>query len=301
MLVDEGCPSAVPALLPTPKVNQLEQEHAYKSLRLLVFGRGKPGNSKEKLRAFDNERGTKKQHLEFLDFWVQLDPEMFGEAKFSEFQSFLNRLEWEAHVHHLQSRKITSSLLNRETGHVMVDDLVDAIWPDLGPEETAKIWKHVTEEHEKRRRVSVGEPPLLPQEDREALERVFTELDVEKAGYVSFEMLAAARDECDLPIMDPDRLNHYAAEWDIWWGPLGSDDAGSQEDPENGDRRKSRDRSGSSDRRQSIVAASRIISLKSFLLMMCPAGFRAFDSAKITTHDTGGVLMRSKSGKWHAV
>jgi Ca2+-binding EF-hand superfamily protein len=301
MLVDEGCPSAMPASPEQPKVNVRELEHAYKSLRLLIFGRGKPGNTKEKLKAFDDEKGTKKQHLEFLNFWSQLDPDMLGEAKFSDFQSLLNRLECEAHVHRPQSQKITSRFNNRETGHVMMDDLIDAIWPDLGPEETAKVWQHMEEELEKRRRVAVDEPPVLPHEDREALERVFNELDVEKTGYLSFEMLAAARDDCELPIMDPDRLNHYAAEWDIWWGPLGSDDAEDPEQLDSFERRNSRDRSGSGDRRHSVVAASKVISLKSFLLMTCPAGFRAFDSAKVTTQNTGGVLIRSNSGTWHAL
>lgn len=298
MLVDEGTAAALDR---QSKVNLREQEHAYKSLRLLIFGRGKPGNSGEKLKTFDNEKGTTKQHLELLDFWAQLDPDMFGEAKFSDFQSLLKRFESEAHVRHLQSQKITSWLMNRETGLVMMDELIEAIWPDLGAEEIGKIWELMEKEQEKRRRVPVDEPALLPQEDREALERVFTELDVEKTGYVSFEILAAARDECHLPLIDPDRLKHYTAEWDIWWGPLGSDDAESQEDPESRNRRKSQDRNGSCDRRQSIVAASRVISLKSFLLMMCPAGFRAFDSAKVTTHDTGGVLLRSNSGTWHAL
>jgi len=296
-LVDEGCPTAISSTLPIRhKMSPREQEYAAKSLRLLVFGRGKAGTNGDKLKAFYDEAGTKKQHIEFFDFWSQVDPDMFGEAKFSEFQSLVSRLESENNIHHLQSHKITSLLLNRESGLVIIDDVIEAIWPELAPEEIEQVWEHIQEEQEKRRRVAVDEPLLLPVEERKALERVFKDLDAAKTGYVSFETLAAARDECDLPIIDPDRLKHYAAEWDIWWGPLGLENA----EAGNDQRRKSRDRSGSSDRRQSS-AGSQIITLKSFLLMMCPAGFRAFEDAEVTTHETGSVLIRSNSGTWHAV
>eukprot|EP00746_Dinoflagellata_sp_MGD_P162663 gnl/MRDRNA2_/MRDRNA2_90313_c0_seq1.p1 gnl/MRDRNA2_/MRDRNA2_90313_c0~~gnl/MRDRNA2_/MRDRNA2_90313_c0_seq1.p1 ORF type:complete len:646 (-),score=96.40 gnl/MRDRNA2_/MRDRNA2_90313_c0_seq1:192-2129(-) len=305
MLADEGCPSALTVQFsPQQHRNESrEMEHAQKSLRLLIFGRGKPGNSKDKMKAFDDEKGTKKQHLELLDFWAQLDPEMYGEANFSDFQNLLKCLEHEAHVHHLQCQKITSWLVDRETGRVMLDDLIETIWPDLLPEENAMIWEHMVEEQEKRRRIPIDEPPLLPAEDREALERIFDDLDATNTGCVSFEALAAARDELGLLIMDPDRLKRYAAEWDIWWGPLGSEDAEIQEEQKSSgsnDRCKIRDRSGSNDRRQS-TAGSRVISRKSFLLMMCPAGFQAFEGAQVTTHETGGVLVRSNSGAWHAI
>jgi len=293
MLVDEGCPGVLP---PRNKVGPRELEHAYKSLRLLIFGKGTPGNTRDKLQTFCDEIGTKKQHIELFDFWSQLDPNMFGEVKFSDFQSLLGRLEKETNAHQLQSRRITSLLLNRETGDVELDDVIEALWPELGPDEVAKIWEHMGQEQEKRRRIEVNEPPLLAAEEREALERIFEDIDTGKTGHVSFETLAAAKDECGLPIMDQDRLNHYAAEWDIWWGPLGSENVAVQEEQESNSRPTSRER-----RRSSVGGGEDVITLNSFLQMMCPAGFRAFEGAKVTTHETGGVLIRSNSGTWHAL
>lgn len=287
-LADEGCPAPLP---PRSKASQREKHHASKSLRLLIFGKGISGTNRDKLQVFHDEIGTKKQHVEFFEFWIQLDPDMYGEAKFTEFQSLLTRLEAETNVHRTQSSKITSMLVDRETGCMMIDDVIELIWPQFGPEERAQIWDDIEEEQEKRRRNCVKEPPLLPPDDRMALERVFRDLDCERKGYVFFETLAAARDVCDLPVIDPDRLKTYEAEWDIWWGPLGAENAGNGT---NGDSVISVVRKGSH-------VLNKVITLKSFLLMMCPAGFRAFEDAEVSTHETGSVLIRSSSGKWHAV
>merc|ERR1719428_1726506 len=93
---------------------------------------------------------------------------------------------------------------------------MEAIWPDITDAQIAETWKHMQNEHEKVLREAriQKEPPVLPEQDRTALERIFYDLDNAGAGHVSFEALAAARDECDLPIVDPDRLEHYKAEWD---------------------------------------------------------------------------------------
>lgn len=291
-LADEGCPMP---LLPRTKASPRERHLTYKSLRLLIFGKSTAGTNREKLQVFQDEKGTKKQHAEFFDFWVQLDPDMFGEAKFSEFQSLLSRFETQLHVHHLQSQKITSLLLNRETGFIEIDDLIEALWPEITPEETAELWQHMEEEQEKRRQIPVKAPPLLPMEDRMALERIFEDLDVAQRGYVSFELLADARDECGFPLIDADRLKNYASEWHVWWGPLGEEKTDVQEQGGNRERSESRNRSAS------IQGVSQNITLKRFLLMMCPAGFRAFEGAQVSTHETGSVLIRSSSGKWHAV
>jgi len=290
-LFDEECPPAV--LSPSSRITQREEKHAYRSLRLLIFAQDAKGTARDKLQAFENEMGTKKQVIEFFDFWVQLDPSMFGEAKFSEFQSLLNRLERESIVHHLQSQKITTLLLNRETGLVLMEDVMEAIWPDLAEEEREKMSQQM-DEQEKRRRVSVAEPLLLPAEDRAALERVYSDL-ARQMGTVTFEALAAARDDIGQPLIDPDRLKHYESEWNIWWGPLGAEPGSAS----SGDRKGSMDRRRSSD---SLRGVSEAITLKQFLGMMCPAGFRAFEGAQVSMEaQTGAVLIRSSSGIWHTV
>lgn len=322
---DQGRALALP---PRSKVGPREKMHVYKSLRLFIFCRGKVGTQRDKLRCFLEQRGTQKQHLEFYEFWIQADPDMFGEVAFSDFEALLNN-------HHLHGQKITSLLLNRETGQVMIDDVIEALWPDIGPEESSELLEHMEVEQQKRRRVAVDEPPLLPAEDRVALERIFLDLDTLQTGYVSFEALAAARDDCGLPILDASRLRHYAAEWNILWGPLGKDNVeevrGSCRGSLCRDGHRSREKSVSSERGRnstsvgacpreeikSIVSLRRCdrsnlkdrfskpsvsegITLKSFLLMMCPAGFRAFEGARVTTDQTGDVLIRSNSGIWRA-
>jgi len=272
-LLDESMPLAT--LSPASKYSSREQLHAYKALRLLIFGAGKPGSNRDKLQAFEKEMGTKKQHVEFYDFWSKVDPNMQGSVGFTEFQGVLMRLESEANVHRLQAMKITCLLTDRVSGTVSIEDVMKAIWPEVSSLESAeelsrlsearaKIWQTMREQHEDmlRRSSVVNEPPLLPMEDRTALECIFVDLDNDLDGHVSFDSLASATDALNLPIIDPDTLNHYKREWDA-------------------------DGSGK-------------VTLEQFLLMMCPAGFRAFEGAEVATHENGAAIVRSISGRWHA-
>merc|ERR1711977_560605 len=136
----------------------------------------------------------------------------------------------------LQSMKIATLLINRNSRLVKMDDLAEAIWPDITSALITEIWQHCEFEQEKStRRVGVAAPPLLPKEERIALKRVFCDLDQDKTGHVSFEALVAARDIVDLPIIDDvDRLKHCMAEW-------GCSDSG-------------------------------FVTFEQFLLLMCPAG-----------------------------
>jgi hypothetical protein len=254
-----------PAVLsPCSKISPRERQHAYKALRLLVFGPRKTGSNRDKLQAFHQEVGTEKQRLEFFAFWAQIDPDMNGRADFSKFMALLNRLEFETDVHRCYSLKLTSLLVNRDHGMVLIEDLMEAIWPDSAETEKDKIWGCLKEEHakvqRKKRMVPVA-PPVLDAEERAALERIFADLGGSQTRNVSHHCLAAARDECGLPMIDSDRLQHHIEEWGI--------------------------------------AIDDDISLEQFLVMMCPAGFRAFESAELAVHASGTSIIRSKSGTWY--
>jgi hypothetical protein len=106
----------------------------------------------------------------------------------------------------------------------------------------------------------VAEPPVLHKKERIALDRVFSDIDTDKTGHVSFEALVAARDIIDLPIIDDvDKLKCCMAEW----GCTGS------------------------------------ITLEQFLLLMCPAGFRARKSSNVATLESGMSITRSDTGTWY--
>merc|ERR1719265_627455 len=111
--------------------------------------------------------------------------------------------------------KITSLLISRHSGLVAMEAVAEAIWPEITSSQIEDIWQHCEIEQEKvARRVGVAEPPVLVEEDRVALERIFSDLDEDNTGYVSFDVLVAAKDYCELPIIDDvNRLKKYMAEW----------------------------------------------------------------------------------------
>merc|ERR1719235_2829018 len=125
--------------------------------------------------------------MQFYEFWAEVDPCMSGQTEGPKFQSMLCHLESLAHVHRLRSQKITSLLVNRETGFVAVEDVMCAVWPQSTAMEKAALWACMVEEHEIRQHVPIAEPPLLPQEEIESLTRVFAELDKSGTGRVSFQ------------------------------------------------------------------------------------------------------------------
>jgi len=261
-LTSEGSISAA-AMSPCAKIGPREKQNAFKALRLLIFGQDKKGTDRDKLRVFHEEIGTLKQSKEFFKFWIQADPELHGSADYTDFQVALHHLENSANVHRLQSLKIASLLMTRQSGLVTMEDVAEAIWPEITSSQVAQIWQHLGNEQEKvMRRTGVAEPPLLAEEDRKALECVFSDLDEDNTGYVSFEALVAARDDCKLPIIDDvDRLKQCMAEW-------GATDRG-------------------------------CITLEQFLLLMCPAGFRAFESSNVATLESGSAITRSDTGTWY--
>jgi len=257
-------PTTAPrSVSPRSQMGPLEKESYLKTLRLLIFGQNKNGADRDKLRAFHDEIGTAKQAKEFYQFWIQADPQLRGSADYNDFQVALHHLESSVHVHRLQSMKITTLLINRHSGLVTMDDVAEAIWPDITSAQITEIWQHCEIEREKvTRRVGVAEPPLLPDEERIALARVFSDIDEDKTGHVSFEALLAARDIVDLPIIDDvDRLKHCMAEW-------GCSDSG-------------------------------LITFEQFLLLMCPAGLRAFESSNVATLESGTAITRSNTGTWY--
>merc|ERR1712159_303781 len=117
------------------------------------------------------------------------------------------------------------------------------IWPGSSCTQLASMRTLLAEENERAKRVSIASPQVLPDEDREALTRIFDQLDSKREGRVSFQALEDIRDELDLPLVDRSAVKSYAATWD----PEGSGYFG----------------------------------LQDFLQMMCPAGFCTSAESKL--------------------
>lgn len=248
------------------KMRDDERQQACEALRFLVFAvsqsDGSLGGStlKKNMNAVSLQIDDYEQSNQFYEFWVDLDPHMTGETEGHKFQSSLSHLETLANIHRLRSQRIASLLVNRETGHIIVEDVMCAIWPQSTPAEKAALWFRMLHEHQLRQNPPIPEPPLLPEQDSEALARIFAELDKPGTGRVSWKVLAETMDDCERPLVDPDIVQGYAEAWD-------------------------KDGMGS-------------FTLQDFLMMMCPAGFRAFGDAQSAMDESGVELLKSPSGNW---
>jgi len=116
-------------------------------------------------------------------------------------------------------------------------------------------------EENKRKKAKTAAPPVLPEEEHEALTRIFQQLDTNQTGMVSFRALEDIRDELHRPLVDSDVVKSYSAIWD----PEGSGYFG----------------------------------LETFQQMMCPAGFRSSAQSNVAMSPDGDRISRSLSGAWY--
>lgn len=239
----------------------LERREACEAIRLFLFGAtGHEGIEarKEKKKFFYDGEGTAEQCSSLYRFWGQLDPAFTGITGIYQFQAHLHHVHYKLKAH---GQKVVSFLLSREKNRFSVEDIVRIIWPGSSNMELSSMKASLLEEYEKASRVCIVRPQLLPEEDREALTRIFKQLDSNREGMVSFQSLEDARDELDLPLVDCNAVRSYAATWD----PEGSGYFG----------------------------------LEAFLQMMCPAGFYASAESKVAVSPDGDRICRSSSDAWY--
>lgn len=239
----------------------LERREACEAIRLLLFG--KIGNEstegKEKKQIFYDAQGTAEQCSLLYRFWSHLDPAFTGISGVYQFHAYLHKFP----KLRAYGKKVVSLLLNHEKNRFSLQDLMRVIWPGSSTAQLACMKAIMAEEDEKAKRIPIAKPQVLPEEDREALTRIFEQLDSKHEGQVSFQALEDARDELDLPLVDGSAVHRYALTWD----PQGSGYFGLQE----------------------------------FLEMMCPAGFCASAESNVAVGLDGERICRSLSDVWHVL
>lgn len=249
------------------KAISLERREACESIRLFLFGSvGHVGieahhlSNYWKKAVFSDGEGTAEQCSLLYDFWSRLDPGLTWVANIDQLQLYLHQVPLKKRALGL---KFVSFLVSREKSRFSVEDAMRIIWPCSSGLQLANMKALMAGEDEENRRkkAKTAPPPMLPEDDHEALTRIFKQLDTNQTGMVSFQALEDARDELDLPLVDSDTVRRYTAIWD----PEGSGYFG----------------------------------LETFLQMMCPAGFQAFAQSKVAVSPDGDRICRSLSGAWY--
>jgi len=243
----------------------LERRETCEALRRFLFGAvGNEGAKcmKEKDKIFHGGEGTAEQCCLLYRFWIQLDPVFTGFTLIYQLQSYLH------HIHHhklkKQGQKVVAFLLSREKNKCSVEDMMRIIWPGSSSMQLSCMKAWMGEEDKRLKRVLQDKrpsPQVLPDEDCEALSRIFDQLDSNHEGRVSFQALESACDELDRPLVDRDIVLRYASIFD----PEGSGYFGLQE----------------------------------FLQMLSPDGFCASTESNMAVSVDGDRISRSSSGAWY--
>jgi len=249
------------------KAISLERRDACEAIRLFLFNTiGHEGieahhlSNYWKKKVFSDGEGTAKQCSLLYDLWGRLDP---------DFTWFTNIYQLQTYLHQVHPRKralglkFVSFLVSREKNRFSVEDAMRIIWPGSSVTQLSSMKALMAAEHEenKRKKAKTATPPVLPEEEHEALTRVFKQLDTNQTGRVSFQALEDLRDELHRPLVDSDVVRDYTAIWD----PEGNGYFG----------------------------------LETFLQMMCPAGFRCSAQSNVVVSPNGDRICRSLSGAWY--
>lgn len=254
------CPQGILEHVEQGKPVSLERREACEGIRTLLFGaicnEGIEA-AKARKQIFYEGLGTAEQCSLLYCFWIQLDEAFTGVTGIYQFQAYLHKVPKKHKAH---GKKVVSLLLNHEKNRFSVEDLMRIIWPGSSVPQLACMKALLAEEDEKIRRVPIPKPQILPEEDCEALTRIFEELDTKHEGQVSFQALEDARDELDRPLVDHNLVLNYASTWDP---------------EENG-----------------------YFALQAFLEMMCPAGCCVSAESNTAVGLDGNRICRSSSGVW---
>jgi hypothetical protein len=249
------------------KAISLERREACEAIRLFLFNTiGHEGieahhlSNYWKKKVFSDGEGTAAQVSLVYDFWMRLDPDLTWVTNIYQLQTYLHQVHPRKRALGL---KFVSFLVSREKNRFSVEDAMRIIWPGSFGIQLSSMKALMAAEHQdnKRKKAKTSAPPTLPEEEHEALTRVFKQLDTTQTGEVSFQALEDMRDELDRPLVDSDVVRSYNSTWD----PEGSGHFG----------------------------------LETFLQMMCPAGFRVSAQSNVAVRSDGDRICRSPSGAWY--
>lgn len=151
-------------------------------------------------RVFYQPRGTREEVITLLMLWYKLDDDHSGRVDVLEFRQFTNSTG--------QSKladKVCAALLGKKSSFT-IEDMMRIVWPCAAGKDM-KIMKMWMDEYKDSIK-QVKTPPLLPQEELEALVENFKFFDSDQSGMVSFTELI------DSGLLDKETADRYLADYD---------------------------------------------------------------------------------------
>lgn len=247
----------------------LERRYACEGLRSLVFGKvrnEKAMDPKSKQNVFQESIGTKQSVLRVFKFWLMLDSNRSGRVDLRELSEFVHQ-PGAPQAQRTAGDKVIGLLVNRASKSFGLEDIMRIAWPTSSMDQLKQMDRWVVE-YLATESLLVTDPPVLGEDERDALTRNFRHIS---------SMTALQQDESllELPeasirtvkfdalikgaILDRDEAKRCCEVWGCGW----ADD----------------------------------IYLEEFLMMMCPAGFCAFEGATAAVSNNGDMIIL-KDGSW---
>jgi len=189
--------------------------------------------------------------IRLFKIWNQFDIDSSGKVDIGEFKLFGQRSGQPK-----MAEKLTPVLLGKKIFFTLTD-IMRIIWPCAEQKDVSlmKSWIHEYDSTLKR----VDTPPILPNEEMEALRENFKFFDKDRSGSVSYGELSAKLIDCGL--FDKETAQRYMDEWDL-------------------------DGDG-------------VLSEREFCEMLCHAGYRAHEDSRTCTDSEGYRLIWESGVGWH--
>jgi len=150
--------------------------------------------------------GTRSMVQKLHGVWVDIDRDCGGSATCDEFHEYLKRRKQSALSD--EELEFLEDLLMEGQQSFAVERLMHLIWPAAGYEQTATMKSWFIEFDQEMNRSTMKAPPVLGKADREALQKVFTEYDIDESGTVSFEELLV------MGVVHDYQRQEFMAKWD---------------------------------------------------------------------------------------
>jgi len=150
--------------------------------------------------------GTRSMVQKLHGVWVDIDRDCGGSATCHEFHEYLKRRKQSALSD--EELEFLEDLLMEGQQSFAVERLMHLIWPAAGYEQTATMKSWFIEFDQEMNRSTMKAPPVLGKADREALQKAFTEYDIDESGTVSFEELLV------MGVVHDYQRQEFMAKWD---------------------------------------------------------------------------------------
>lgn len=151
-------------------------------------------------RIFYQPRGSREDAIKVLKTWYKLDDDQSGRVDIAEFRQFTSSIGNDK-----LADKVCAALLGKKSSFT-IEDMMRIIWP-CATGKDVKIMKMWMDEYKDSIKV-VKTPPLLPQEELEALQENFKFFDQDNDGNVSFTELVESG------LLDREAADRYLADYD---------------------------------------------------------------------------------------